>query len=223
MRDRLMRPSHPQAHPFRQFHRPRDRFRRQTRRCAGFPCHHGPNEAGKSTLFAAWLDFLYGIEERSPYNFIHDHAMMQVGAVIEDAQGSTELIRVKKRQASLLDADEQRWATSFSPRPCPDSTATPTGTCSPSTRIRWKPAAMRSSKSKGDLGQLLFSASAGLADLSVKPMPSAPRRMPSSRPAAGPTTWAELKQALKDLKDEAGAASMSPPRIMPVSSTSGTA
>ena len=30
----------------------------------------GPNEAGKSTLRSAILDLLFGIETRSPYNFI---------------------------------------------------------------------------------------------------------------------------------------------------------
>ena len=26
----------------------------------------GPNEAGKSTMFSAWLDFLYGMPSQSP-------------------------------------------------------------------------------------------------------------------------------------------------------------
>ncbi|MFD2844876.1 AAA family ATPase, partial [Paracoccus cavernae] len=32
---------------------------------------YGPNEAGKSTLFSAWLDFLFGIPARTPYDFLH--------------------------------------------------------------------------------------------------------------------------------------------------------
>jgi len=31
----------------------------------------GPNEAGKSTLFSAWLDLLYGIPLRTRYDFLH--------------------------------------------------------------------------------------------------------------------------------------------------------
>ena len=32
---------------------------------------YGPNEAGKSTLFSAWLDLLFGIGAQSSYNFLH--------------------------------------------------------------------------------------------------------------------------------------------------------
>ena len=34
---------------------------------------YGPNEAGKSTLFSAFLDLLFGIDNRSTYGFLHPY------------------------------------------------------------------------------------------------------------------------------------------------------
>lgn len=65
----------------------------------------GPNEAGKSTLRAAIQDLLFGIETRSPYNFLHPHPEMRLGASLErdgdqDA-GPLDFIRLKARNHSL--------------------------------------------------------------------------------------------------------------------------
>ena len=43
----------------------------------------GPNEAGKSTLRTAIQELLFGIDTRSPYNFVHAHKEMRLGALIE--------------------------------------------------------------------------------------------------------------------------------------------
>ena len=40
---------------------------------------YGLNETGKSTALAAFLDLLFGIETRSPYNFLHPYQTMRVG------------------------------------------------------------------------------------------------------------------------------------------------
>ena len=70
---------------------------------------YGPNEAGKSTAFAAFLDLLFGIEQRSPYNFLHPYPTMRIGGALElepegDAQ---EFVRIKRPRNSLLDAGDQ--------------------------------------------------------------------------------------------------------------------
>lgn len=39
---------------------------------------YGPNEAGKSTLFSAWLDLLFGIPLRTRYDFRHPGPTMRV-------------------------------------------------------------------------------------------------------------------------------------------------
>ncbi|WP_432212091.1 AAA family ATPase [Bosea vestrisii] len=127
---------------------------------------YGPNEAGKSTALAGFLDLLFGIETRSRFNFIHPYPTMRVGGTLELAGGPQELVRIKRPQNSLLDArdqpiaegvllgelggiDRDSYRTMFS---LDDATLEAGGESILS--------------SKGDLGQLLFSASAGLADLS---------------------------------------------------------
>ena len=62
---------------------------------------YGPNEAGKSTLREACLDFFYGISARSQYNFLHDYAVMEVGARITVAGKSYEAKRIKGRKNTL--------------------------------------------------------------------------------------------------------------------------
>src|ERR1700754_2826772 len=73
---------------------------------AGRPDLHivyGPNEAGKSTAFAAFLDMLFGIEARSRYGFLHPYSTMRIGAALELEAGTHELVRIKRPQNSLLD------------------------------------------------------------------------------------------------------------------------
>ena len=54
----------------------------------------GPNEAGKSTLFSAWLDLLYGIPVRTRYDFLHTGPTMQIGAELTHSGGVLEAVRV---------------------------------------------------------------------------------------------------------------------------------
>ncbi|WP_394688771.1 AAA family ATPase [Hoeflea sp.] len=127
---------------------------------------YGPNEAGKSTLFNAWLDLLFGIGTQSSYNFLHPYPTMQIGAAVEVENGTREFVRIKRPQNSLLDAagqpvgdamlttalsglDRESYRTMFS---LDDETLEQGGESILASR--------------GDLGELLFSASAGLGDLS---------------------------------------------------------
>lgn len=68
---------------------------------------HGPNEAGKSSCLRAITAFLFGIDQRTPDAFVHPYAKLRLGAELVDAEGSHHrMLRVKKRQ-SLLDADDE--------------------------------------------------------------------------------------------------------------------
>ena len=73
---------------------------------ADFHIVYGPNEAGKSTLFSAWLDLLFGIPLRSRYDFLHPSPTMQIGARLTHANGTLELRRLKRQNASLLDGHD---------------------------------------------------------------------------------------------------------------------
>lgn len=64
----------------------------------------GPNEAGKSTLRSAILDLLFGIETRSPYDFLHKYSEMRLGAAVEQGDAALDFIRIKARAKALQSA-----------------------------------------------------------------------------------------------------------------------
>ena len=129
---------------------------------------YGPNEAGKSTLFSAWLDLLFGIPTRSPYGFLHTGPNMLIGASLTHGDARLELKRVKKNSASLLDRHDapipetvlqsalgglsrDGYSAMFS---LDDETLEKGGDSILANR--------------GDLGEMLFSASAGLSSLAPR-------------------------------------------------------
>ncbi|PTW59790.1 uncharacterized protein YhaN [Breoghania corrubedonensis] len=170
---------------------------------AGAPDFHivyGPNEAGKSTLFNAWLDLLFGIEPQSKFNFLHAYDTMRIGARLYLGDRPLTLARVKKRNGSLLDeadlplpegllqaalagVDRDAYRTMFS---LDDKTLETGGEAI--------------LESKGDLGQLLFSASSGLAALSQQLSGLHKQADEIHRPGARTATQLrELKRTLDEL------------------------
>ena len=70
---------------------------------------YGPNEAGKSTSLRALRSFFYGIETRSSDNFVHPHPKMRIGAKLQTADGDIlELVRRKGNRNTLRDADDAK-------------------------------------------------------------------------------------------------------------------
>ncbi|MGV9380025.1 AAA family ATPase [Nonomuraea sp. NPDC003707] len=66
----------------------------------------GPNEAGKSTALHAIDQLLYGIDERSRYDFVHAKAALRLGALVRGSEGTlVEFIRVKARKTPLRRID----------------------------------------------------------------------------------------------------------------------
>jgi len=64
----------------------------------------GANEAGKTTALSAVCDALFGIDERSRFNFLHDYKTMRLSATIAAADGRTlSFARLKRRLAALVD------------------------------------------------------------------------------------------------------------------------
>lgn len=66
----------------------------------------GPNEAGKSTALSAIEDLLFGIASNSHYNFLHDYGSMRIGALLESGGKTLEVRRRKGNKDTLLTADE---------------------------------------------------------------------------------------------------------------------
>ncbi len=70
---------------------------------------YGPNEAGKSSALRAIRDLLYGIPTQTNDNFLHEYSRLRIGAVLRDRQGEqVEVVRRKgQRQTLRCGADEQ--------------------------------------------------------------------------------------------------------------------
>lgn len=126
----------------------------------------GLNEAGKSTALSGYLDLLFGIEERSRYNFLHEYSSMRIGGLLEFEGRTLVVSRTKSRSNSLHDVEgrplseiaisahlaglsRDAYSSMFS---LDDETLEAGGKAI--------------LESRGDLGKLLFTASAGLGHAS---------------------------------------------------------
>ncbi len=163
---------------------------------------YGPNEAGKSTTFDAVLDLVFGMGSISRYAFLHNYQTMRIGANITVGGAEREFVRIKRPQNNLLDELER-------PLPDTDIRADLGGIDRDAFKTMFSLDAESLVKggeailaSKGNLGELLFAASAGLSDLS--------RQLTSIRADADnfykfrakSGALAELKARLADLKHQ---------------------
>ncbi|MEM5472276.1 AAA family ATPase [Hoeflea sp. AS60] len=177
-------------------------FGARTEGAADLHIVYGPNEAGKSTLFSAWLDLLFGIGAQSSYNFLHPYPNMRIGAAIEIDGKTQDFVRIKRPQNSLLDGrdqtvsdgallaglgglDRDSYQTMFS---LDDESLEQGGESILASR--------------GDLGELLFSASAGLGELSQRLVQIRTETEEFYKPRAQKRILSELKSELAELKAE---------------------
>jgi uncharacterized protein YhaN len=166
---------------------------------------YGPNEAGKSTLFSAFLDLLFGIDNRSTYGFLHPYETMRVGGVIETGGKTQAVARIKRKQNSLLGPDDQ---------PLPDNLfSAALGSIDRATYQMMfsldddsiEKGGESILKSEGELGALLFSASSGLPDSSAILTGLKAQADAFYKPQGRKHRLAELKAELDVLKDEKSA------------------
>jgi hypothetical protein len=161
---------------------------------------YGPNEAGKSTTLAAYLDLLFRIEVQTNYAFLHPGPTMRIGGALEAGGTVHELVRIKRNQNDLLDAADR-----------PVNQGLIAGMLGGIDRAAYR--AMFSLddetleaggesilESKGELGQLLFSASAGLAELSHRLVGLREDADRFHRRAGRDTGLRELKRTLDELE-----------------------
>ena len=127
----------------------------------------GPNEAGKTTSLTAIEDMLFGIPERSPYNFLHSYEAMRVGAVLENGSDCFEFQRRKTRRDMILGPDGD---------PLPGDERLLTPFLGGADRVyfdrmfnlshgRLAEGGRAIIEAKDDVGQMLFAAGTGLVDL----------------------------------------------------------
>jgi len=127
---------------------------------------YGPNEAGKTTLMTAYLDFLFGFPQQPTYNFKHANSALKVGGVITADDKTQTLWRLKKNKNSLVDSNEQ---------PADDGILLQQlaglGKQSYSSMFSLNDDTLEQGgesilASEGELGKLLYSATTGVAQLS---------------------------------------------------------
>lgn len=168
---------------------------------AGCDLHvlYGDNEAGKSTALDALLDLLYGIGRDTARDHLHPRAAMRLGALIEGGAGAREVLRLGGT-AGMFDG---------AGRPSPEGNVPAElaglGRDAYRTMFSLDERTLAAGgegilRADGDLGRLLFSATAGMADLS-RPLDALRARAEAFFKPRGRThALAELKRRLADLK-----------------------
>ncbi len=173
-------------------------------RVSGGPDLHvvyGPNEAGKTTILNGMLDLLFGIEARSSYSFRHGYDQMRIGGALTIDGQQREYARIKRQQGSLLDGagvavgDGALVAAlgGLSREACREMFSLDDDTLEKGGKSILE--------SKGDLGQLLFSASAGLADMSDRLARLEAELEAFHAPRARKTALGEAKRRLAELSE----------------------
>ena len=127
----------------------------------------GSNEAGKSTALNAIEDLLFGIPNRSPYNFLHDYQRMLIGAELEHGNSSLEVRRRKGNKNTLLSPDDLPMAGGEGAlRPyLAGVDRSFFGRMFSLDHVRLRSGGQEILNAKDDVGQMLFSAGTGIAGL----------------------------------------------------------
>ena len=174
-------------------------------RSAGAPDLHivyGPNEAGKSTAMSACMDLFYGIHHQSRFNFLHPYPTMRIEAELETFGTARNFSRIKLPHNSLLDDAGNTVADAMLLGELGglDRNAYQTMFCLDDETLEAGGESILASK--GDLGHLLFSATAGLADLSDRLGSAKAEAESFFRSGKRSGALADLKKELATLKDE---------------------
>ena len=148
----------------------------------------GENEAGKSTAMGGVEDLLFGIPSNSARNFLHEYNAMRVGALLEKG-GDTLKVRRRKGNKDTLLADDDM------PIPSGEGALAPFLAGADRrfyTRMfsldheRLRQGGKEILQAQDDVGQMLFSASAGIMGLreTLKAMEAEADALWASRRAA---------------------------------------
>lgn len=135
---------------------------------SGLHLIYGDNEAGKSTSLRALIAWLFGIPARTIDNFLHSNSQLRIGGQLRLSDGATiEFTRKKGNKDTLL-----KYGTND---PLDDSTLIPFLPASIDENIFTKlwgidherliAGGRELLEQSGDLGQALFSAAVGTANL----------------------------------------------------------
>ena len=173
------------------------------RRDADTPDFHviyGPNEAGKTTTMEGYLRLLYGFPLREPYDFLHQRKNLRVSGLLDIDGVEIAFTRLPTRDPSLRDANGQELPNSalhahlgglseedYRNLLCLDDLTIEKG-------------GDEITRAKGDIGRLLFSAAAGISELSCVLDNVRAQADSLYRKRASTTRLAALKKELADVE-----------------------
>ena len=172
---------------------------------------YGLNETGKSTAAAAILDLLFGVEKQSAYGVAkgraslpnwHAYNAMRIGARLEIGGRTHEVARLKRDKNSLVDANDRPLDETMLTVALAAADRETFHTMFSLDDVSIEKGGEAILASRGDLGQLLFSASAGLAEISDRLELLRKKADEFFRPRASTTELADLKRELDALKHE---------------------
>lgn len=148
----------------------------------------GENETGKSTAMAGVEDLLFGIPPHSSRNFLHEYNAMRVGAVLEKENDTLKIRRRKGNKDTLLDDNDI-------PVPSGEGALAPFlagvdrrfySRMFSLDHERLRQGGKEILQAQDDVGQMLFSASAGIMGL---------REMLKTMDAEADALWASRRAA----------------------------
>ena len=127
---------------------------------------HGPNEAGKSTTLRALKAWLFGFPERTTDNFLHANDQLSVGGCLESEDGrELAFYRRKKRKADILDPQGNPLAAETLAAFLPITEQAVFESLYGLTHEDLIKGGKDILAQKGEVGQALFSAGAGISSL----------------------------------------------------------
>jgi len=159
----------------------------------------GPNEAGKTTTMEAYLRLLYGFPNKEKYAFLHDRKSLRVSGALETNAKVLGVSRITSRSGSLRDISDNilpetsvlSLLNGFSEDQyrqllCLDDETIEKG-------------GDEIVNSKGDIGSLLFSAAAGVSNLTTILEKYREKADQIFKKRASSTTIATLKKELNGI------------------------
>jgi len=139
------------------------------RREAGIPDFHviyGPNEAGKTTLMEGYMRLLYGFPHREPYDFLHQRKNLRVSGLLDIDGTEASFTRLPTRDPSLRDAHGQELPNSALQAHLSGLSEEDYRNLLCLDDLTIEKGGEEITRAKGDIGRLLFSAAAGISELS---------------------------------------------------------
>ncbi|MBC6441536.1 MAG: AAA family ATPase [Rhodobacteraceae bacterium] len=163
---------------------------------------YGLNEAGKTTAMEAYLRLLYGFPHREPYDFRHQRKNLRVSGLFDIGGKTRVFTRLPSRSDNLRDGADT---------PLPETAITAhlgglsiedyrSLLCLDDNTIERGGEDIASAR--GDIGRMLFSAAAGVADLNAVLEQARTEAGNLYKKRASTTRVAKLKHELRDIENK---------------------